>query len=79
MNYPGRGPGRGWRVYVISVHVANGVATVRLSPELLAYGNDAQRAQLIREQIIDTLLQFPEVRGVTIRVVTLPGSEGEVF
>lgn len=79
LNYPGRGPGWGWRVYVISVHVANGVATVRLSPELLAYGNDAQRAQLIREQITYTLLQFPEVRAVNIRVVTLPGGEGEVF
>ncbi len=79
LTYPERGTRWGWRVALLFVHVADGVATVRLSPELLAYGQDPQRAQLIREQITYTLLQFAEVRRVSIRVVTLPGGEGDPF
>jgi hypothetical protein len=66
--YPGRQPGWGPRVTLRGVTIENGVATADFSKEMQAYGGGSLRVKLIREQITQTLKQFPEVREVSIAV-----------
>ena len=68
LTYPGREPGWGPRVRLLSLTITNGVATADLSPEIRAYGGGATRVQQIRAQITRTLMQFPTVREVRIAV-----------
>jgi hypothetical protein len=74
LRYPGRTADWGSRVTLRSLTIDTGVATADFSPELRAYGGGAARAQLIREQIMHTLLRFPTVREV--RIVVDGQSEG---
>ena len=66
LSYPGRAPGWGPRVTLRSLTIVDGVATADFSPELRAYGGGSLRVRLIRQQISQTLLQFPTVREVRI-------------
>jgi hypothetical protein len=66
--YPGRGPDWGERVALQGLTIADGVATASFSPELRAYGGGSLRVKLIREQIAQTLRQFPEVSEVRIAI-----------
>jgi hypothetical protein len=68
LRYPGRAADWGSRVTLRSLTIDTGVALADFSPELRAYGGGAARAQLIREQITHTLLQFPTVREVRIAI-----------
>jgi hypothetical protein len=70
--YPGRQPDWGERVRLLGLTIEDGVATANFSQEMQAYGGGSARVQLIREQITQTLLQFPTVQEVRIAV------EGEV-
>ncbi|NTU78988.1 MAG: GerMN domain-containing protein [Chloroflexales bacterium] len=63
-----RAGSRGLQVALQGLTISDGVATAYFSPALKAYGGDALRAQLIREQITRTLLQFPEVHTVRIGI-----------
>lgn len=71
-NYPGREPAWGERVRLQGLTIEDGVATVNFSDEMRAYGGGSARVQAIREQITQTLLQFPTIDEVRIAV------EGEV-
>lgn len=53
---------------VVSLKVANGVATVVLSRQLEAYGGGSCNVMAIRTQIESTLKQFPSIRSVVISV-----------
>lgn len=66
--YPGRQPDWGPRVTLRSVVIENGVATADFSKEMQAYGGGSLRVKMIREQITQTLKQFPSVREVRIAV-----------
>ncbi len=68
LSYPGRGADWGSRVALQGLTISDGVATASFSPALRAYGGGSLRAQLIREQITRTLLQFPEVSAVRIAI-----------
>jgi len=68
LSYPGRGPDWGPRVRLLSLNIRDGVATADFSKELKAYGGGSARVQAIRQQITQTLLQFPTVREVVIAV-----------
>ena len=70
--YPGRQPDWGERVRLLDLIVEDGVATANFSQEMQAYGGGSARVQAIREQITETLLQFPNIDEVRIAV------EGEV-
>jgi hypothetical protein len=70
--YPGRQPDWGNQVRLLGLNIENGVATANFSQEMQAYGGGSARVQMIREQITQTLLQFPTVQEVRIAV------EGEV-
>jgi spore germination protein GerM len=52
----------------VSLTLDGGVATANFSQELRAFGGDAMRARLIREQITRTLQQFPNVHKVQITI-----------
>ncbi len=71
-SYPGRQPDWGDRVRLLGLTIEDGVATANFSQEMRAYGGGSARVQMIREQITQTLLQFPTVQAVRIAV------EGEV-
>jgi len=68
LSYPGRAPGWGSRVTLRSLTIADGVATADFSKELKAYGGGSLRVKLIRQQIMQTLVQFPTVREVRIAI-----------
>jgi hypothetical protein len=68
LGYPGRQPNWDSRVTLRSLTIANGVATADFSKELKAYGGGSLRVKLIRQQITQTLLQFPTVREVRIAI-----------
>ena len=70
--YPGREPDWGERVRLLNLTVQDGVATANFSQEMRAYGGGSARVQAIREQIAETLLQFPTIDEVRVAV------EGEV-
>jgi hypothetical protein len=71
-SYPGRQPDWGDRVRLLGLTIEEGVATANFSQEMQAYGGGSARVQMIREQINQTLMQFPTVQEVRIAV------EGEV-
>lgn len=62
-------------VVVQSLSVSGGVATVTLSPELQTGVAGSCRVAAIRAQIEKTLLQFPTVQSVVIRVDGVPDAE----
>jgi hypothetical protein len=68
LGYPGREPGWGARVTLRSLTIVDGVATADFSQEMRAYGGGSLRVMLIRQQISQTLLQFPTVREVRIAI-----------
>ena len=68
LNSSGRQADWGPRVTLRGLTIENGVATADFSQEMLAYGNDPQRAQLIRAQITATFEQFDTVREVRISI-----------
>jgi spore germination protein GerM len=71
-SYPGRQADWGDRVRLLGLTIEDGVATANFSQEMRAYGGGSARVHMIREQITQTLLQFPTVQEVRIAV------EGEV-
>jgi hypothetical protein len=71
-SYPGRQPDWGNRVRLLGLNIEDGVATANFSQEMRAYGGGSARVDMIRQQITQTLLQFPTVQEVRIAV------EGEV-
>jgi hypothetical protein len=68
LSYPGRGPDWGPRVRLLKLTIVDGVATADFSPEMEAYGGGSLRVMLIRQQITQTLMQFPTVNQVIIAV-----------
>lgn len=76
LSYPGRQADWGPRVTLRSLRVAGGVATADFSRELRAYGGGSTRVALMRQQITQTLLQFPSIHEVRI---TIEGSVSGVL
>ena len=72
LSYPGREEDWEERVTLRKLVIEDGVATADFSPEMAAYGGDPARAQLIRDQVVRTLKQFPTVSEVRITI------EGEI-
>jgi hypothetical protein len=68
LSYPGRQPDWGPRVTLLKLTIVDGVATADFSREMQAYGGGSLRVMLIRQQIMQTLLQFPTVSEVIIAV-----------
>jgi hypothetical protein len=68
LSYPGREADWGSRVTLRSLTIMDGVATADFSQELRAYGGGSLRVMLLRQQIRQTLLQFPSVREVRIAI-----------
>lgn len=68
LNYPGRGPDWGPRVQLRKLTIVDGVATADFSREMRAYGGGSLRVLLIRQQIEQTLKQFPTVQTVVIAI-----------
>jgi hypothetical protein len=68
LGYAGREPGWGPRVTLRKLTIVDGVATADFSPEMRAYGGGSLRVMLLRQQIEQTLKQFPTVREVVIAV-----------
>lgn len=68
ISYPGRGQDWGSRVSLRYLTIKDGVATADFSAAMRAYGGDSLRAQLIKEQITRTLLQFPVISSVRIAI-----------
>jgi hypothetical protein len=68
LSYLGREMDWGPRVTLRSLTIVDGVATADFSRELKAYGGGSLRVMLIRQQIRQTLLQFPTVREVRIAI-----------
>jgi Sporulation and spore germination/Immunoglobulin-like domain of bacterial spore germination len=66
--YAGRGPDWGPRVTLNKLTIVDGLATADFSQEIKAYGGGSLRVKLLREQITQTLLQFPTIRQVVIAV-----------
>lgn len=66
--FPGRGPDWGPRVTLRRLTIVDGVATADFSREMAAYAGGSLRIKLLREQITQTLLQFPTVQQVVIAV-----------
>lgn len=66
--YPGREADWGDRVRLLGLTIEDGVATANFSQELRAYGGGSLRVQLIRQQITQTLQQFPTVQEVRIAI-----------
>jgi hypothetical protein len=66
--YPGREPDWGPRVTLRKVTITDGVATADFSREMRAYGGGSLRVKLIRDQITQTLRQFPTVSEVRIAI-----------
>ena len=68
VTFPGREADWGYRVRLLGLTIEDGVATANFSPELRAYGGGSARVQLIRQQIEQTLTQFPTVERVEIQI-----------
>jgi hypothetical protein len=68
LSYPGRQPDWGPRVTLRKLSIVDGVATADFSKEMEAYGGGSLRVMLIRQQITQTLMQFPTVSQVVIAV-----------
>lgn len=68
VQYKGRTPDWGYEVRLIKLTIENGVATANFSKELRAYGGGSARVQQIRQQIEQTLKQFPSVQQVVIQI-----------
>jgi spore germination protein GerM len=68
LTYPGRQPDWGPRITLRKLTIDNGIATADFSKELRAYGGGSLRVKMIRDQITQTLQQFPTVREVRIAV-----------
>lgn len=68
LSYPGRGPDWGPRVRLLKLTIVDGVATADFSREMRAYGGGSLRVMLIRQQIEQTLKQFPIVHTVVIAI-----------
>ncbi|WP_152412932.1 GerMN domain-containing protein [Nitrolancea hollandica] len=68
LRFPGRQPGWGSRVILLGLTIEDGVATANFSKEMRAYGGGSLRVKLIRDQISQTLRQFPSVREVRIAI-----------
>jgi hypothetical protein len=68
LGYPGRESDWGDRVTLRSLTIVDGVATADFYKELNAYGGGSLRVMLIRQQITQTLRQFPTVRTVRIAI-----------
>ncbi|MEO7410596.1 MAG: GerMN domain-containing protein [Sphingomicrobium sp.] len=66
--YPGKRSYWGPRVTLRSLTIENGVATANFSEEINAYGGGSTRVKVIRDQITNTLKQFPTIREVRIAV-----------
>jgi hypothetical protein len=58
----------GSRVRLLKLTITDGVALANFGPELRAYGGGSARVALIRNQIEETLRQFPSVSEVVIAV-----------
>ncbi len=67
-SYPGRQEDWGNQVQLLNLTIADGVATANFSQEMQAYGGGSARVLAIREQITQTLRQFPTVNEVVIAV-----------
>lgn len=62
-------PYEGDRVRLLSLEIeADGTAVADFSQEMIAYGGGSMRVMTIRQQIEQTLLQFPEIDNVVIAV-----------
>jgi hypothetical protein len=68
LSYPGRQPDWGQRVMLRKLTIVDGVATADFSREMQAYGGGSLRVTLIRQQITQTLVQFPTVNEVVIAI-----------
>jgi len=68
LNYHARGSDWGPRVTLRMLTIVDGVATADFSRELQAYGGGSLRVMLIRQQIEQTLRQFPTVQEVRIAI-----------
>jgi hypothetical protein len=68
LSYPGRQPDWGPRVMLRKLTITDGVATADFSGEMQAYGGGSLRVTLIRQQITQTLMQFPTVNEVVIAI-----------
>src|SRR5690606_30083562 len=68
LKFAGRQPGWGPRVTLRTLTIVDGVATADFSQEMEAYAGGSLRVKLIREQITQTLMQFPTVKQVVIAV-----------
>jgi len=68
LSYPGRGPDWGSLVVLRGLTIENGVAIADFSKEINAYGGGSARVLAIREQITQTLKEFPSVKEVVIAV-----------
>jgi hypothetical protein len=68
LSHSGRGPDWGPRVTLRKLTIEDGVATADFSQEMRAYGGGSLRVSLIRQQIEQTLEQFPTVKEVVIAV-----------
>jgi spore germination protein GerM len=68
LSYPGREPDWVQHVTLWKLTIENGVATADFSQELNVYGGGSTRFMFIRQQITQTLKQFPTVREVRIAI-----------
>jgi CubicO group peptidase (beta-lactamase class C family) len=68
LGYPGRPPDWGPRVTLLGLTIETGVATANFSKEMRAYGGGSLRVKLIRDQVTQTLMQFPGVDEVRIAI-----------
>jgi hypothetical protein len=66
--YPGRQNDWGDRVRLLNLTIEDGVATANFSQEMQAYGGGSARVDMIRQQITQTLKQFPTVNEVRIAI-----------
>jgi spore germination protein GerM len=68
LNYHARGADWGPRVTLRGLTITDGVATADFSREMQSYAGGSLRVMLIRQQIEQTLRQFPTVQEVRIAV-----------
>lgn len=64
----GQAPYEGNEVAIRGVKIMIGMAYVDLSPEIVAYGGDRCRLDMIRAELFQTAKQFPKVGGAIITV-----------
>jgi spore germination protein GerM len=68
LTYPGRQANWGPGVTLRHLEIARGVATVEFSKELKAYGGTSSRMALIKQQVSQTLQQFPGISKVHLSI-----------